>query len=305
MKKLIFFIFCLITVYAYTPITPINEIMVNKAKAKLGMKLFFDSRFSVDGRVSCRTCHTPMAGWADMRPVSRGVYDKKGDLNSPTVLNAVYNFRQFWNGRAKDLKTQIDGPINNPVEMGINPKFVENIINRPPYKQKFAKIFYGEKHFTYNDFKDAIAEFEYVLTTPNCKFDKYLEHKATLSKKELKGYKLFKSRGCIECHDGQNIGGNKYKKFGIFTKEANCVDDRYSITHNPEDKCVYRVAPLRNIALTAPYFSDAKTYSLKEAIRKMAFMQSGEKLTDEEVNAIDAFLHTLTGDFPHLKELMK
>jgi len=304
MKKLIFFLF-FINIYAYTPITPINEVMVNKAKAKLGMKLFFDSTFSADKTVSCRTCHNPMIGWADMRPVSRGVYGKKGHLNSPTVLNAVYNFREFWNGRAKDLKAQIDGPINNPVEMGISPKIVESIINKPPYKQRFAKVFYGQSHFTYDDFKDAIAEFEYVLTTPNCKFDRYLEHKTTLSKEELKGYELFKSKGCINCHDGKNIGGDKYEKFGIFIKEKKCVDDRYAITHNPKDRCVYRVAPLRNIALTAPYFSDAKTYSLKTAIKIMAKEELNENLTDKEINAINAFLHTLTGDFPHLKELMR
>ena len=304
MKKLIFTLFSLVTIYGYTPITPITPIMTNKAKAKLGMKLFFDSTFSATKMVSCRSCHNPMVGWADMRKVSRGVYGKMGNVQSPTVLNSVYNFKQFWNGRAKSLKDQIDGPINNPVEMGINPKIVEKIINKSPYKERFAKVFYGKTHFSYDDFKSAIAEFEYVLTTPNCKFDKYLEHKTELTKKELAGYKLFQSVGCIKCHDGENIGGNKYEKFGIFKKE-NCIDDKYNLTHNPKDRCFYKVPTLRNIALTAPYFHDGRTYSLKEAIKTMALEENNRSLTTKEIDEIDSFLHTLTGDFPPLKELMR
>ena len=302
MKKILFFICCLVNIYAYTPITPIDEIMVNKAKAKLGMKIFFDSTFSKDKTISCRTCHNPMIGWADMRPVSIGIYGKKGNLQSPSVLNAVYNFRQFWNGRAKTLKDQIDGPINNPVEMGINSKIVERIINKSPYKERFEKVFYNKTYFTYNDFKSAIAEFEYLLTTPNCKFDKYLKHQVELSKEELEGYKLFKSVGCIKCHDGQNIGGNKYKKFNVSQKE--CIDDRFAITNNPKDKCVYRVPTLRNISITPPYFHNAKTFSLKEAIKIMALNENNKKLSDEEIEKIYKFLLTLKGEFPKLRELM-
>ena len=303
MKKLIFFIFISL-LQAYTPITPINEVMVNKSKAKLGMKLFFDPVFSKDKTISCKTCHNPMVGWADIRKVSIGVYGKKGRVQSPTVLNSVYNFRQFWNGRAKSLKDQIDGPINNPVEMGINPKIVEKIINQSPYKERFAKVFFNKDYFTYDDFKTALAEFEYVLTTPNSKFDKYLQHKAKLTKEELKGFKLFKSVGCIKCHDGQNIGGAKYEKFGIYKKEK-CIDDRYAITHNPKDKCVYKVPTLRNISLTPPYFHDGRTYSLKEAIQIMAIEENNKFLTQDEINAIYKFLLTLKGDFPHLQELMR
>jgi cytochrome c peroxidase len=304
MKKLIFIIFCIINLFAYTPITPINPIMVNKSKARLGMKLFFDPIFSANKKVSCRNCHNPMRGWADKRKVSIGVYGKLGHLQSPTVLNAVYNIKQFWNGRANTLKDQIDGPINNPVEMGINPQIVERIINQSPYKERFAKVFYNKNYFTYDDFKKAIVEFEYMLTTPNCKFDKYLKHQTTLTKQELEGYELFKSIGCIKCHDGQNIGGNKFEKFGISNQDK-CIDDRYTFTHNKADKCFYRVPTLRNIALSAPYFHNAQTYSLKKAIEIMALKETDTKLTPQEIDKIYSFLLTLTGDFPPLRELMK
>ena len=303
-KKLLFFILLISNIFAYTPITPINDVMVNKAKAKLGMKLFFDFQFSADGKVSCRNCHNPMTGWADSRPVSIGVYGKKGVIQSPTVLNSVYNFKQFWNGRANNLKEQIDGPIHNPVEMGIDDKKVEQIINKSPYKEIFAKVYFKDK-FTYNDFKDAIATFEYFLTTPNCKFDKYLKHKAKLSKSEMNGYKLFKSVGCINCHDGVNVGGGKFAKAGVYHKFGNCNDDRYSITHKNKDKCVYKVPTLRNINLTPPYFHDARTYNLKEAIKIEAWVNCNKKLTKQQINDIYNFLLTLQGDFPHLRELMR
>ncbi len=302
MKKLLFVIFGIFTLYAYTPISPIKEVMINKAKARLGAKLFFDKNFSATKRISCGSCHDPRVGWADTRKVSIGVYGKSGEVQSPTVLNSVYNFRQFWNGRAPNLQAQIDGPINNPVEMGISPKIVEKIINKPPYKEMFADVFYNQKHFTYQDFKSAIAEFEYLLTTPNCKFDKYLEHKTTLTKDEMAGYKLFKSVGCIKCHDGVNVGGDKYAKFGLFKKE-NCIDDRYAVTHNPKNKCFYKVPTLRNISLTSPYFHDGRTYSLKEAIKVMAKEENNKTLTQKQINEIYQFLLTLTGDFPHLREL--
>ena len=304
MKKTLLIFILFTNIFAYEKITPIDEIMVNKAKAKLGMKLFFDFQFSENKMVSCRNCHNPMTGWADRRDVSIGVFGKKGVIQSPTVLNSVYNFKQFWNGRANSLKEQIDGPIHNPVEMGINDKKVENIINKPPYKKLFKKVYFKDK-FTYNDFKDAIANFEYFLTTPNSKFDKYLQKKVTLNKSEMNGYKLFKSIGCINCHDGQNVGGGKFAKFGTIHKVDNCYGDRFEITHNPKDKCVYKVPTLRNINLTAPYFHDARFYNLKKAIEFEAWNECNTKLSKQQIEDIYNFLLTLQGDFPKLRELMK
>ena len=139
MKKLIFTLFSLVTIYGYTPITPITPIMTNKAKAKLGMKLFFDSTFSATKMVSCRSCHNPMVGWADMRKVSRGVYGKLGNVQSPTVLNSVYNFKQFWNGRAKSLKDQIDDMEKEIAELRDEVNRFNDNYSVPPSKSLVTK----------------------------------------------------------------------------------------------------------------------------------------------------------------------
>ncbi|WP_456480016.1 cytochrome-c peroxidase [Nautilia sp.] len=280
-------------------IEPIPQnIKYDRQKAELGKMLFFDTSFSKDGRVSCASCHSSDEGWADRRKVSKGVYGKKGDVQSPTVLNAVFNFRQFWNGRAKDLKEQIEGPINNPNEMGFNVEKVTKIINfSPKYKKMFEKV-YGKKKYTFDDFADAIAEFEKALITPECKFDLYLRGKAPLSGEEEKGYILFKKYGCVTCHNGINIGGNSFQKIGVIFPVKDCRDDRFQITHNPIDKCVYKVPTLRNIALTAPYFHSGITYELYEAVQIMAYHNLGFKLPKKDAKSIVAFLKTLTGKKP-------
>ena len=284
-------------------IIPIPQtIKYNKAKALLGKKLFFDTKISADGTISCASCHNPKYGGADPSIVSVGVYAQLGDIQSPTVYNAVFNFRQFWNGRAKNLYAQIDGPIHNPVEMGLNSKKVEKIINSDKtYRKLFYKIYHA-KYATYNMFKDAIVEFETALITPNAKFDKYLRGEIKLTKKELKGYKYFKTLGCINCHNGINIGGNSFGKIGVIHKIEDNSDDRYSITHNELDKFTYKVPTLRNIALTAPYFHDGLTYSLSEAVDHMAYFNLGIKLNKEENEAIVAFLKTLTAPKPAILE---
>ena len=282
-------------------IQPIKPVKFDLQKALLGKELFFDTNFSADKNVSCASCHNPTVGWADRRKVSVGVFGRKGDIQSPTVLNAVFNFRQFWNGRAKDLKEQIKGPITNPNEMGISFEKVEEIINSSPYKEKFQKI-YHKRHITYDMFADSIAEFEKALVTPNSKFDRFLRKEVNLTKEEKRGYFLFKKYGCITCHNGINVGGNSFQKMGVIFPLKRCVGDRYEITHNPFDKCLYKVPTLRNIALTAPYFYNASASNLYDAIQEMAYRNLGFKLKKEDAFAIEAFLNTLTGEMP---EIMK
>ena len=283
------------------PIIPIPKtIEYNKQKALLGKEIFFDEDFSEDKRVSCASCHVPKFGGADPRPVSIGVYGKLGNIQSPTVYNAVFNFRQFWNGRSKDLNAQIEGPVHNPVEMGINKKWVVKILNLK-YKEKFYKI-YKTENMTFDMYKDVIVEFEKALITPDCKFDMWLRDEINLTKEERKGYYNFKKLGCITCHNGINIGGNSFQKIGIMNSIKNHVGDRYELTHNPRDKYVYKVATLRNIALTAPYFHNAITYSLADSVNRMAYFNLGLTLSKEEVSSIVAFLKTLTGKTPKILE---
>ena len=284
------------------PIKPIpQKIEYNKEKALLGRELFFDTLLSRDNSVACISCHNIYNGGADARPVSQGFEGKRGNIQSPTVLNAVFNFRQFWNGRAADLYEQAEGPLNNPVEHNMTPSLIEQRLKQNAHYAKEFNTLYKDG-VTYKNAIDAIVEFEKALITPNSKFDRYLQGKTKLTKKEKQGYTLFKQFGCISCHNGRNIGGNSFAKIGMFTPYQNDREypDRYSLTHNPLDKNVFKVPTLRNVALTAPYFHDASQKTLKDAIKAMGFYNLGMELTPDEIDAIEAFLKTLTGKLPEI-----
>ena len=300
MKYLILFIS--IFLFADNLIVPIpKNAPFNKKKAKIGELLFFDTILSKDKTISCASCHKPNEGWADRRKVSIGVYGRKGDIQSPTVLNARFNFRQMWNGRFANLKEQINGPIHNPVEMNMSNFLVEKRLNASKrYKKLFKKV-YHTNYITYDMMADAISEFEKALYTPDSKFDLYLKGKTKLTQKEKNGYILFKSYGCIICHNGVNIGGNSFQKMGVINHLKDCTGDRYEITKNPNDKCVYKVPTLRNIVLTAPYFHNASAKTLFEAVKKMGYYNLGIEIPDTDAREIISFLKTLTGKIIYLK----
>ena len=284
------------------PIIPIpQKIAYDKQKALLGRELFFDTSLSRDYSTACVSCHNIYNGGADTRKVSRGFDGRKGNIHSPTVLNAFFNFRQFWNGRAKDLYEQAKGPLTNPVEHNMTPKLIEErLASNSHYKEKFEALY--PDGVSYKNVIDAIVEFEKALITPNSKFDLYLQGKTKLTKKELQGYTLFKQLGCISCHNGKNIGGNSFAKIGMFIPYENLkkYPDLYTITNNPIDKNVFKVPTLRNIALTAPYFHDGSRATLKEAIKAMGYYNLGLELTKEEIELLEAFLKTLTGKLPEI-----
>ena len=299
MKKLLLSLFLLQTlVFSSELITPIPTHMhVNAAKVQLGKQLFFDTRLSKDDTISCATCHDLQNGGDDGLKVSFGIRGQTGTRNAPTVYNAVFNFRQFWDGRAKTLQDQAVGPIENPVEMGYNFPDLVKKLDTTKYKKEFAKIY--KDGITKKTITDAIAEFEKTLITPNAPFDLYLKGDTNAISQEAKeGYELFETKGCISCHQGVNIGGDLYNKFGVF-KDANSSDlGRYEVTKRERDKGYFKVPTLRNIAQTAPYFHDGRTSDLGEAVRLMADYQLGRKLSDEEVAKIVAFLKTLSGKLP-------
>lgn len=286
---------------AAEPILPIpSHVPYDSKKAVLGKKLFFDPILSRDYTITCASCHDFSKGGADARNVSTGIHHQKGSMNAPTVLNSVFNFTQFWNGRAKNLAEQALGPIHNPVEMGLSPKEAAlRIQSDPSYSAEFAKIT-GRKYVTADDIALMIAEYEKTLITPNSKFDLYLRGKASLSSKEMEGYLLFKTLGCVSCHNGVNVGGNSFQKMGaIIPIERNKnTDDRYTLTLRENDKNVFKVPTLRNIVLTAPYFHDGSSATLPEAIAKMSYHNLGLKLTEKEVDLLVSFLKTLTGKLP-------
>jgi cytochrome c peroxidase len=279
-------------------ITPIPEEMnVDAKKVSLGKKLFFDTQLSKDNTINCASCHNLQEGGDDNLRVSFGINGQQGTRNAPTVYNAVFNFRQFWDGRAKNLAAQAAGPVENPVEMGFNFPDLIKKLDKTAYKQEFNTIY--KDGITKHTITDAIAEYEKTLITPNAPFDLYLKgDKNAITKEQKKGYELFKTKGCIACHQGINVGGNMYNKFGIF-EDANSSDlGRYDVTHRERDKHYFKVPSLRNVARTAPYFHDGKTSSLRVAVLTMAKYQLGRKITPQEVDAIVAFLKSLNGQLP-------
>jgi len=301
MGKLFIILLSFILLHASEAITPVKKVPYYKAKAELGKRLFSDTALSRDNSVACITCHNVYSGGADSNVVSIGFAGRKGNIQSPTVLNAVFNFRQFWNGRAKDLFEQAQGPLLNPVEHNMTKDLVLKRVRQNSYYQKeFAKIY--EDGITFENILDAIVEFEKALVTVDAKFDRYLKGEISLSKKEQKGYDLFKQYGCISCHNGINLGGNSFAKIGIFKPYINLqtYPDRFAITHDELDKNVFKVPTLRNIALTAPYFHDGSQTTLKAAIQTMAVYNLGIKITPQELEEIEAFLKTLTGKLPEI-----
>ena len=244
--------------------------------------------------------------------MSEGIYGLKGGVNAPTVYNAEYNVLQFWNGRAADLVEQAAGPMTNPVEMG--EQTVEQVVERlsadKALVKEFEALYPGEGLSAYT-LCHAIAEFERTLITPDSRFDLYLKGDSdALSELEKKGYEEFKENSCAACHFGAAVGGRSFEYLDIYADyfgersreiEYNSDDEGLKgFTSKDEDLHKFKVPILRNIALTAPYFHDGCFQTLDEAVRAMARYELGKKLSSAEVDSIVAFLHTLTGQNPHL-----
>lgn len=285
-------------------------------KVELGKQLFFDPRLSIDGTVSCNSCHNVMGSGTDNRPVSVGVGGQKGGRSAPTVWNSAFLTAQFWDGRAPTLEEQAKGPVLNPVEMGMHSEkvAVERIAAIPGYKEQFTKVFGGDKPVTYDNIAKAIAAYERTLITPNSPYDRYVKgDKEVLSKDAKRGLTLVQNLGCTGCHSGPNfagptslpIGEGFFQKFPVFPGSAyeakyNLVEDtgRHEVTKQEQDKHLWRVPTWRNVALTAPYFHNGSVATLEEAVRVMAKTQLNKELKDDEVKDIVAFLNSLTGEFP-------
>ena len=289
------------------PVRPIDEALpYDEVKAALGFKLYHDKRLSVDNTVSCASCHGLNTAGVDNKQYSEGVEGKLGGVNAPTVYNAVYNFVQFWDGRAATLADQAAGPPVNPVEMA-SPNF-DAIVAKLNKDSKFVREFkkaYPEG-LSQATITDAIEQFERTLITPNSRFDKYLRgDKEAITAEELQGYELFKKYNCATCHVGKNLGGESYELMGLrkhyfaergleLTEEDN---GRFKQTGVERDRHRFKVPGLRNVALTWPYYHDGTRTSLKEAVCDMGTYQSGVTLTDEEEDFIVAFLNSLTGEY--------
>lgn len=277
------------------------------AKLELGKMLFFDPRLSASQLISCNTCHNVGLAGGDLQETSVGHNWQKGPRNAPTVMNAVFNSAQFWDGRAKDLAEQAKGPVQASVEMNNTPERVlETLGSMPEYVDRFAKAFPNEKTpLTFDNVARAIEVFEAVLLTP-APFDSYLRGDASaLTDQEKAGLELFINKGCAGCHDGVNVGGSGYFPFGVVEKPGNEVmsaDDkgRFQVTNTASDEYVFRAPSLRNVALTAPYFHSGKVWSLQEATSIMGSSQLGISLTPEDEKLLVAFMVSLNGAQPQI-----
>jgi cytochrome c peroxidase len=277
---------------------------VDPLRAALGAKLYADPGISADGTVSCATCHPLDRGGADGLSHSRGARGHATALNTPTIYNATYNFRFGWSGAYSTLENMLDVPVTKTMETTWE-AIAEKVHHDRAMVEGFAAYPDG---ITAANVRDAIARYVDTLVTPDARFDQYLRGDPdALNAEERRGYETFKDLGCSSCHQGANVGGNLFQRFGVmedyFSERSknggpllSAADmGRYDTTKNPADRHVFRVPSLRNVALTAPYFHDGSEPTLEQAVTTMGRVQLGRTLTVEQVSAVVAFLGTLTG----------
>lgn len=280
------------------PITP--------AKNALGRKLFFDKRLSTDGTVSCETCHLPGLHATDGRARSLGVENRLNLRNAPTVLNAAIQFRMHWDGSRDSVEDQATQSLIGPKSFG-NPDYPTVIakLRALGYEGDFKKAFPGESDpVRPENWGKAIGAFERTLVSPS-PFDAYLKGQSgALNTSAKNGLRIFMEAGCANCHDGQVLGGMRYAKFGLFADVSAPPysfakdEGRYSLTQDLGDRWLFKIPPLRNVAVTPPYFHDGSVEDLGEAIRIMAKVQLNRDLSQTEVSELKAFLESLTGTIP-------
>ena len=290
------------------PITPIPLYgKYNAAKAALGAKLFVDPKLSYDASDSCASCHRLDQGGAEHTPVSSTQNRLLNTVNVPTIFNATYNYRHGWYGSGRTLEDQVETLLiymaTNASGENLLPMITERVNQDSEYHDDFTRLY--SKGVTLKNLTDAITEYIRSLVTPNARFDRYLRgDESAITDEEKQGYVLFKEYGCISCHQGINIGGNLYQKFGIFYKyfeaRGNIVsadNGRFNITGREKDLHVFRVPSLRNVELTAPYLHDGEAKTLERVVEIMGRTQLGKFLDSSDIDLIVKFLKTLTGEY--------
>jgi cytochrome c peroxidase len=287
------------------PITPVpSRADWNAARAALGSKLFYDKRLSRGDRVACVSCHRLDRGGGDEHPRATGLDGKLLDFNTPTIFNVTLNFRLNWRGNFRTLEEQNEAVLLDSRLMNSSwEELLSKLRADPEYRASFASLYGSDPVRT--SVLDALAVFQRSLTTPNARFDRYLRgEENAITAEERRGYLLFKAYGCVTCHQGVNVGGNLFQKFGIFfnpfaQRATTTTADlgRYGITGQERDRHVFRVPSLRNVAVAAPYFHDGSVASLFEAVEIMARSQLGRTIEAQEIEVIVKFLATLTGEY--------
>jgi len=271
---------------AREPITPIPVMPAADARRlALGERLFTDPRLSHDNTRSCWSCHDTRTNGAsgnarDVTPEGQPL-----PLNTPTLFNAGLSFRLNWGGTYRSLEKHAEQTLRNPRIMASSADEAVGRLRADPDAVRQFRDAYGREPDV-AALLDAIATYERSLVTPGSRFDRWLAGEAdAITPDELAGYQLFKSLGCVTCHQGVNVGGNLFQRHGIFHPIGSA------------EPPLVRVPSLRNVATTPPYFHDGSAPTLADAVRTMGTAQLGRVLPDEQITAIVAFLHTLTGTY--------
>ena len=291
-----------------SPLPSLESLQLDPKKIKLGERLFQDTRFSKDNSTACVSCHSLSKGGADGRKNSVGVRQQLGVINAPSIFNSGLNFRQFWDGRSDSLEDQVDKVVHDARELDMNWGDLLAILSTDAALVAEFKAAYPEEGLQATSIQNALASYQRSLLTPS-RFDRYLLGDAkALDEDELKGYQLFKDYGCVACHQGVNIGGNMFQKFGVmddyFAKRGGVSTadlGRFNVTQQEADKHVFKVPSLRNVALTAPYFHDGMTDTLDAAVDVMFRHQLGRTASATDKRLIVKFLTSLSGETTEVK----
>jgi len=276
---------------------------LDTSKVELGAALFSDPILSGMNKLSCITCHDLTKGGTVNAKRTIGYKGRLHRFNAPTIFNVGNNYRLGWRGDFTSLEDQNERVLLDENLMAATwPTLLSRLRASPHYSSSFDRI-YGHP-IQRADVLDALATFQRSLVTPNSPFDRYLKgDDGALTQNEIEGYHLFKEYGCVSCHQGSNIGGNMFQKFGIFSPPSMASSEndgdlgRFTLTGKEDDRGVFRVPSLRNVAVTAPYFHDGRVSSLPEAVEIMGRSQLGRRLTSHDVDSLVAFLNTLTGEY--------
>ena len=303
-----------------TPLIPKDNPM-SEEKISLGKKLFFDRRLSSNNKINCNDCHNLNSGGDNNQASGIGVSGKPTRRNPPTLLNIGLQTVLYWDGRARTLEEQIVDHLKDPDIMGYasDKALTEELGQDREYIKVFMNTFKSAHPLKMENVAKALSSFLRALMTPDSPFDRFIKgDKNAISKKAQRGIQIFNDTGCLACHFGVNfagpapgpamgIGDGFYELFpntlgSEYDKSHKLVDDlgRFEFSREPHEKYMWRVPPLRNIELTAPYFHNGSAKTLEEAVVIMAKTQTDKVLTKDEIEAVVEFLKSLTGKKPSI-----
>ncbi len=287
------------------PISPLPlEREAEPVRAALGEALFREPALSGDGKVACADCHFSDRALTDGKRVPKVADRPEGATNAPTLFNVRYLYRLTWAAKFETLETHLDGLIKNPSVMaGTWDKAADHLRRQNGWSERFAAAY--SDGLTPANVRASLLEYERSLVSPSSAFDRWLRgDEEAINQRAKDGYALFKTYGCISCHQGMMVGGNLLQRFGVmrdyFADRGGVTAGdlgRFNVTQREEDRHVFRVPSLRNVAKTAPYFHDGSATTLPQAIKVMGRYQLGRDLSAEDVDSIEAFLEALTGEY--------